>query len=167
MKSLYVLRQQRLEANVMLFEGMPFEGMEEEIKACRLVYVVLLGFWRCDTPNLLGQDGQVSPVALIEDEMKLFRLHLLCSYLNAGKMSFSRLFPMTVKTNQKHDIVMLQLQPYASRTQQIACATLAQDILEGRAQISDAHKHNHQPLIFLAQSLIGGSVTNYREQIDT
>ncbi|KAM7267195.1 hypothetical protein ACFE04_009361 [Oxalis oulophora] len=55
--------------------------------------------------------------------------------------------------------------PYAKPTQPITCATLGQDILEGRAQLSDAHEHKHQPLIFGPQSLIGGSVTSERERI--
>ncbi|KAM7253596.1 hypothetical protein ACFE04_021750 [Oxalis oulophora] len=54
--------------------------------------------------------------------------------------------------------------PYAKSTQQITCGTLAQEILEGRAQFSDAHEHNHQPLIFLPQSLIGYRVTSEREK---
>ncbi|KAM7253574.1 hypothetical protein ACFE04_021728 [Oxalis oulophora] len=38
--------------------------------------------------------------------------------------------------------------PYAKSTQQSTCGTSAQDILEGRVQLSDAQEHNHHPLIF-------------------
>jgi immunoglobulin-binding protein 1 len=47
----------------------------------------------------------------------------------------------------------------------ITCATFAQDVLEGRAQASQAHDHKHQPLIFGPQSLVNGSFTNERERM--
>ncbi|CAL1404487.1 unnamed protein product [Linum trigynum] len=47
----------------------------------------------------------------------------------------------------------------------ITCATFAQDILEGRATVSQAHDHKHQPMIFGPASLINSRPTNERERI--
>jgi hypothetical protein len=55
--------------------------------------------------------------------------------------------------------------PYAKPSQPITCATLGQDILEGRVKLSEAQEHKHQPLLFGPQSLISGSVTSERERI--
>uniref|UniRef100_A0A5B6ZDQ7 Putative PP2A regulatory subunit TAP46 n=2 Tax=Davidia involucrata TaxID=16924 RepID=A0A5B6ZDQ7_DAVIN len=54
---------------------------------------------------------------------------------------------------------------YTKPAQPITCATFAQDVLEGRAQVSQAHEHKHQPLIFGPQSLVGGSLTSERERM--
>ncbi|XP_060174185.1 PP2A regulatory subunit TAP46-like isoform X2 [Lycium barbarum] len=47
----------------------------------------------------------------------------------------------------------------------ITCATFAQDVIEGRAQVSQAHEHKHQPLIFGPASLVGRNPTSEREKI--
>ncbi|CAH1411967.1 unnamed protein product [Lactuca virosa] len=50
----------------------------------------------------------------------------------------------------------------------ITCATFAQDVLEGRANVSQPHDHKHQqPLLFGPASLVGGGslLTNDRERI--
>ncbi|KAI3720581.1 hypothetical protein L2E82_31570 [Cichorium intybus] len=47
----------------------------------------------------------------------------------------------------------------------ITCATFAQDVLEGRAKVSQSHHHKHQPLMFGPASLVGGSLTSDRERI--
>ncbi|CAA0824691.1 PP2A regulatory subunit TAP46 [Striga hermonthica] len=47
----------------------------------------------------------------------------------------------------------------------ITCATFAQDVLEGRAQISQAHEHKHQPMIFGPASLVAQNPTSEREKI--
>ncbi|GLU12032.1 hypothetical protein SLE2022_287410 [Rubroshorea leprosula] len=54
---------------------------------------------------------------------------------------------------------------YTKPAQPITCATFAQDVLEGRAKVSQAHDHKHQPLIFGPQSLVGGSLTSERERM--
>ncbi|GMN44383.1 hypothetical protein TIFTF001_013576 [Ficus carica] len=54
---------------------------------------------------------------------------------------------------------------FTKPAQPITCATFAQDVLEGRAQVSQAHEHKHQPLIFGPQSLVGGSLTSERERM--
>ncbi|CAI9092583.1 OLC1v1027867C1 [Oldenlandia corymbosa var. corymbosa] len=47
----------------------------------------------------------------------------------------------------------------------ITCATFAQDVLEGRRQVSEVHEHKHQPLIFGPASLVGKNPTSDRERI--
>ncbi|PWA36605.1 PP2A regulatory subunit TAP46 [Artemisia annua] len=47
----------------------------------------------------------------------------------------------------------------------ITCATFPQDVLEGRAKVSHAHDHKHQPLMFGPAGLLGGSITSERERI--
>ncbi|KAJ7949885.1 PP2A regulatory subunit TAP46 [Quillaja saponaria] len=54
---------------------------------------------------------------------------------------------------------------YTRPAQPIRCATFAQDVLEGRAQVSQAHEHKHQPLIFGPASLVNGSLTSERERM--
>ncbi|XP_039029102.1 PP2A regulatory subunit TAP46-like [Hibiscus syriacus] len=54
---------------------------------------------------------------------------------------------------------------YTQPAAPITCATFAQDVIEGRANVSQAHVHKHQPMIFGPQSLIGGSLTSERERI--
>ncbi|GMY07544.1 PP2A regulatory subunit TAP46 [Fagus crenata] len=54
---------------------------------------------------------------------------------------------------------------YTKPAQPITCATFAQDVLEGRAQVSQAHDHKHQPLIFGPASLVGGGQTSERERM--
>lgn len=49
--------------------------------------------------------------------------------------------------------------------QPITCATFAQDVVEGRAKVSEAHDHKHQQLIFGPQSLTGGRFTSERERL--
>ncbi|OAY75404.1 PP2A regulatory subunit TAP46 isoform X1 [Ananas comosus] len=55
--------------------------------------------------------------------------------------------------------------PLAKPVEPITCATFAQDVIEGRANISQAHEHKHQPLIFGPASLVGGRLTSERERM--
>lgn len=52
---------------------------------------------------------------------------------------------------------------YTKPAPPITCATFAQDVLEGRATVSQVHEHKHQPMIFGPASLVGGRLTNERE----
>lgn len=54
---------------------------------------------------------------------------------------------------------------YTKPAQPITCATFAQDVLEGRAQVSQAHEHRHQPMIFGPASLVNGPLTSERERM--
>ncbi|XP_059434849.1 PP2A regulatory subunit TAP46 [Corylus avellana] len=54
---------------------------------------------------------------------------------------------------------------YTMPAQPITCATFAQDVLEGRAEVSQAHDHKHKPLIFGPASLVGGSLTSERQRM--
>ncbi|KAH6822177.1 2A phosphatase associated protein of 46 kD [Perilla frutescens var. hirtella] len=47
----------------------------------------------------------------------------------------------------------------------ITCATFAQDVIEGRAAVSQAHEHKHQPMIFGPASLVGKNPTSERERM--
>ncbi|XP_010924912.2 PP2A regulatory subunit TAP46 [Elaeis guineensis] len=55
--------------------------------------------------------------------------------------------------------------PFLKPADPITCATFAQDVIEGRANISQAHEHKHQPLIFGPASLVGGRLTGERERM--
>ncbi|KAL7214096.1 hypothetical protein ACSBR1_026501 [Camellia fascicularis] len=54
---------------------------------------------------------------------------------------------------------------YTRPAQPITCATFAQDVIEGRAKVSQAHEHKHQPLLFGPASLVGGNPTSERERM--
>ncbi|CAL5373497.1 unnamed protein product [Camellia sinensis] len=54
---------------------------------------------------------------------------------------------------------------YTRPAQPITCATFAQDVIEGRAKVSQAHEHKHQPMIFGPASLVGGNPTSERERM--
>ena len=47
----------------------------------------------------------------------------------------------------------------------ITCATFAQDVIEGRATVSQAHEHKHQPMLFGPSSLVSKNPTSERERI--
>ncbi|XP_039833364.1 uncharacterized protein LOC120694258 isoform X6 [Panicum virgatum] len=54
---------------------------------------------------------------------------------------------------------------YSKPADPITCATFAQDVIEGRASVSQAHEHKHQPLIFGPANLVGGGLTSERERM--
>ncbi|KAG8476369.1 hypothetical protein CXB51_033303 [Gossypium anomalum] len=54
---------------------------------------------------------------------------------------------------------------YTKPAPPITCATFDQDVIEGKANVSQAHDHKHEPIIFGPQSLIGGSFTSERERM--
>ncbi|KAI3756935.1 hypothetical protein L6452_04467 [Arctium lappa] len=54
---------------------------------------------------------------------------------------------------------------YTKPAPPITCATFAQDVLEGRAKVSQEHDHKHQPLMFGPASLVGGGLTSERERM--
>lgn len=54
---------------------------------------------------------------------------------------------------------------YTKPAAPITCATFAQDVIEGRAKVSQAHEHKHQPLLFGPASLVGMNPTTERERI--
>ncbi|KAJ7514942.1 hypothetical protein O6H91_23G066200 [Diphasiastrum complanatum] len=47
----------------------------------------------------------------------------------------------------------------------IACASFAQDVIEGRANLSEGHQHAHQSVLFGPATLSRGSITTERERI--
>ncbi|KAL9237425.1 hypothetical protein vseg_011974 [Gypsophila vaccaria] len=54
---------------------------------------------------------------------------------------------------------------YTRPAQPITCATFAQDVLEGRASVSQAHEHKHKPLLFGPASVVAGNLTTERERM--
>ncbi|XWS61340.1 hypothetical protein CRYUN_Cryun07bG0118000 [Craigia yunnanensis] len=86
--------------------------------------------------------------------------------LKEGEKEFSQaiLDDRTKKAEAWHRDAAVNAQ-YTKPAPPITCATFAQDVIEGRAKVSQAHEHKHQPMIFGPQSLIGGSLTNERERM--
>ncbi|KAK6155573.1 hypothetical protein DH2020_009821 [Rehmannia glutinosa] len=54
---------------------------------------------------------------------------------------------------------------YTKPAAPITCATFAQDVIEGRANVSQVHEHKHQPMIFGPASLVGKNPTSEREKM--
>ncbi|KAM4076060.1 hypothetical protein ACJW30_12G036000 [Castanea mollissima] len=54
---------------------------------------------------------------------------------------------------------------YTKPAQPITCAAFAQDVLEGRAKVSEVHDHKHQPMIFGPASVVGAGFTSERERM--
>lgn len=54
---------------------------------------------------------------------------------------------------------------FSTPVQPITCAAFAQDVIEGRANVSDAHDHSHHPPMFGPASLVGGRLTSERERM--
>ncbi|GFQ06482.1 pp2a regulatory subunit tap46 [Phtheirospermum japonicum] len=54
---------------------------------------------------------------------------------------------------------------YTKPAAPITCATFAQDVLEGRANVSQFHEHKHQPMIFGPASLVAKNPTSEREKL--
>lgn len=52
---------------------------------------------------------------------------------------------------------------YTKPAPPITCATFAQDVIEGRKNVSDTHEH--QPMIFGPASLVSRNPTSERERI--
>ncbi|XP_021294173.1 PP2A regulatory subunit TAP46 [Herrania umbratica] len=86
--------------------------------------------------------------------------------LKEGEKGFSQaiLDDRTKKAEAWHRDAAARAQ-YTKPAPPITCATFAQDVIEGRANVSQAHDHKHQPMIFGPQSLIGGSLTNERQRM--
>ncbi|KAL0921982.1 hypothetical protein M5K25_005938 [Dendrobium thyrsiflorum] len=84
----------------------------------------------------------------------------------AGNDDFARevLDERTQKAEMWHKTVASRA-PFLKPSQPIACATFAQDVIEGRAKASQVHEHKHQPLIFGPATLIGGKLTSERERV--
>ncbi|TYG91686.1 hypothetical protein ES288_A12G282100v1 [Gossypium darwinii] len=87
-------------------------------------------------------------------------------HLKEGEKEFSQaiLDDRTKKAEAWHRDAATRAQ-YTKPAPPITCATFAQDVIEGRANVSQAHDHKHEPIIFGPQSLIGGSFTSERERM--
>lgn len=83
-----------------------------------------------------------------------------------GEDEFSRdaLDDRTKKAETWHRDAAARIQ-YSKPAQPINCATFAQDVLEGRASVSQGHDHKNQPLIFGPASIVGGPLSTERERM--
>ncbi|KAJ4850798.1 PP2A regulatory subunit tap46 [Turnera subulata] len=83
-----------------------------------------------------------------------------------GERAFSQsiLDERTKKAEAWHRNAAVRAQ-YIKPAQPITCATFAQDVLEGRAKVSEFHDHKHQPMTFGPASLVSGSLTTEREKM--
>ncbi|VFQ72654.1 unnamed protein product [Cuscuta campestris] len=70
----------------------------------------------------------------------------------------------TIKAEAWHRDAAARSQ-YTRPAKPITCATFAQDVIEGRANVSQMHEHKHQPLIFGPASLVGRNPTTARERM--
>ncbi|KAG9451112.1 hypothetical protein H6P81_011077 [Aristolochia fimbriata] len=86
--------------------------------------------------------------------------------LKDGEEAFSQLVldERTNKAEAWHRNAATRSQ-YAKPAQPITCATFAQDVIEGRAKVSEAHEHKHQPIMFGPASLVNGGLTSERERM--
>ncbi|CAA7024757.1 unnamed protein product [Microthlaspi erraticum] len=86
--------------------------------------------------------------------------------LKNGEDVFSRdaLDDRTKKAETWHRDAAARVQ-YSRAAQPITCATFAQDVLEGRASVSQGHEHKNQPLIFGPASIINGAHSTERERM--
>ncbi|BAA97140.1 PP2A regulatory subunit [Arabidopsis thaliana] len=86
--------------------------------------------------------------------------------LKDGEGGFSRdaLDDRTKKAETWHRDAAARIQ-YSKPAQPITCATFAQDVLEGRASVSQGHEHKNQPLIFGPASIVGGPLSTERERM--
>ncbi|KAG4117745.1 hypothetical protein ERO13_D12G250200v2 [Gossypium hirsutum] len=87
-------------------------------------------------------------------------------HLKEGEKEFSQaiLDDRTKKAEAWHRDAATRAR-YTKPAPPITCATFAQDVIEGRANVSQAHDHKHQPMIFGPKSLTGGSLTSERERM--
>ncbi|XP_051138175.1 PP2A regulatory subunit TAP46 [Andrographis paniculata] len=81
-----------------------------------------------------------------------------------NEFSHSTLDERTKKAEAWHRDAATRVR-YTTPAAPITCATFAQDVLEGRANVSQYHEHKHQPMIFGPASLVGRNPTSEREKI--
>ncbi|KAE8705277.1 PP2A regulatory subunit TAP46 [Hibiscus syriacus] len=96
------------------------------------------------------------------------RLGLLLSrwlFVRKGKKNFLTVLDDRTKKAEAWHRDAASRARYTQPAAPITRATFAQDVIEGRENVSQAHDHKHQPMIFGPQSLIGGSLTSERERM--
>ncbi|KAE8719709.1 PP2A regulatory subunit TAP46 [Hibiscus syriacus] len=112
------------------------------------------------TPVEVGEDEQLDDDGEEEREAGLLLSRVaICKAFDLLEMLKKEEMLSAIKEKQ------LKLVRYTQPAAPITCATFAQDVIEGRANVSQAHDHKHQPMIFGPQSLIGGSLTSERERM--
>ncbi|KAK5777891.1 hypothetical protein PVK06_045858 [Gossypium arboreum] len=101
-----------------------------------------------------------------EEEREAWLTTISLAICKEGEKEFSQaiLDDRTKKAEAWHRDAATRAQ-YTKPAPPITCATFAQDVIEGRANVSQAHDHKHEPIIFGPQSLTGGSFTSERERM--
>ncbi|KAF3683239.1 PP2A regulatory subunit TAP46 [Capsicum annuum] len=99
-------------------------------------------------------------------QIALLLQHNATVLLYDGEKEFSQLIldERTQKVESWHRNAAARAR-YTKPAAPITCATFAQDVLEGRAKVSEAHEHKHQPLLFGPASLVGVNPSTERERI--
>ncbi|CAA2968979.1 PP2A regulatory subunit TAP46-like [Olea europaea var. sylvestris] len=138
------------------------------------------------TPVEAGEDDQLDDDGEEEREAWLATISLvLCKafdLLEMLKKEEEMLSAIKEKQSQEGDVEISQLTldertkkaeawhrnaatrvRYTKPAPPITCATFAQDVIEGRANVSQAHEHKHQPMIFGPTSLVAKNPTSERE----
>ena len=96
--------------------------------------------------------------------------HGCSNYFDSCFRKGAKLFPQTIldehakKAENWHRDAAVKAR-YTQPAQPITCAAFAQDVVEGRAKVSQAHDHKHVPMTFGPASLVGGSLTSERERM--
>ncbi|EFH42203.1 hypothetical protein ARALYDRAFT_918355 [Arabidopsis lyrata subsp. lyrata] len=116
------------------------------------------------TPVESGEDD--IPDDDSEEEREAWLSSINLAVCKDGEDGFSRdaLDDRTKKAETWHRDAAARVR-YSNPAQPITCATFAQDVLEGRASVSEGHEHKHQPLIFGPASIVGGPLSTQRERM--
>ncbi|KAK6135227.1 hypothetical protein DH2020_031035 [Rehmannia glutinosa] len=101
---------------------------------------------------------------LKKEEEMLFAIKERQSQEGDNELSQSILDERTKKAEAFHRDAATRAR-YTKPAAPITCATFAQDVIEGRANVSQVHEHKHQPMIFGPASLVGKNPTSEREKM--
>ncbi|KAK4796838.1 hypothetical protein SAY86_029164 [Trapa natans] len=132
------------------------EDLDEDGEEEREAWLTTISLAICKALDLLEMLKKEEDILSAVKEMQL----------KDGEKVFSRdVLDQRVKTAEDWHRNAAARAQFSKPAPPITCATFAQDVLEGRASVSQAHEHKHQPLIFGPASLINGSITSERDRM--
>ncbi|KAL8537985.1 hypothetical protein ACS0TY_000074 [Phlomoides rotata] len=139
----------------------PVEAGEEDVEdedgeEEREAWLTTISLALCKTFDLLD--------VLKKEEEMLVSVKERLSQEGDGEFSKSILDERTKKAEDWHRDAATRSR-FIKPATPITCATFAQDVLEGRADVSQFHEHKHQPMIFGPASLVGRNPTSEREKM--